>query len=83
MTDKQSVSPPIQHVLAFMEAHFDEPLSLAQLAGMCNRSLYRFATVSPRSKRLFPQLLFSYKLNPQTVFFASYSGTRLGGVVEV
>jgi hypothetical protein len=45
-------------------------------------SLYRFATVSPRSKRLFPQLLFSYKLNPQTVFFAGYSGTRLGGVLD-
>jgi hypothetical protein len=45
-------------------------------------SLYRFDTVSPRSKRLFPQLLFSYKLNPQTVFFAGYSGTRLGGSVD-
>ena len=45
-------------------------------------SLYRFATVSPRSKRLFPQLLFSYKLNPQTVFFAGYSGTRLGGSID-
>ena len=42
-------------------------------------SLYRFQTVSERSKRLFPQLLFSYKLNPQTVFFAGYSGTRFGG----
>ena len=42
-------------------------------------SLYRFETVDARSKRLFPQLLFSYKLNPQTVFFAGYSGTRLGG----
>ena len=42
-------------------------------------SLYRFQTVAARSKRLFPQLLFSYKLNPQTVFFAGYSGTRLGG----
>lgn len=45
MTGKQSVSPSIQRVLAFMEAHFDEPLSLAQLAGMCDRSLHRFATV--------------------------------------
>ena len=45
-------------------------------------SLYRFQTVSSDSKRLFPQLLFSYKLNPQTVFFAGYSGTRLGGDFE-
>lgn len=44
--------------------------------------LYQFQTVSPRSKRLFPQLLFSYKLNPQTVFFAGYSGTRLGGTID-
>jgi len=45
-------------------------------------ALYRFDTVDARSKRLFPQLLFSYKLNPQTVFFAGYSGTRLGGEFE-
>ena len=42
-------------------------------------SLYRFQNVDSRSRRLFPQLLFSYKLNPQTVFFAGYSGTTLGG----
>ncbi|HYR27884.1 MAG TPA: DUF5916 domain-containing protein [Thermoanaerobaculia bacterium] len=47
-----------------------------------NPALYRFETVDARSKRLFPQLLFSYKLNPQTVFFAGYSGTRLGGELE-
>jgi Domain of unknown function (DUF5916)/Carbohydrate family 9 binding domain-like len=45
-------------------------------------SLYLNDTPPARSKRLFPQLLFSYKLNPQTVFFAGYSGTRLGGTVE-
>ena len=45
-------------------------------------SLYQHDTVDARSKRLFPQLLFSYKLNPQTVFFAGYSGTRLGGTFE-
>jgi hypothetical protein len=44
--------------------------------------LYQYDTVDARSKRLFPQLLFSYKLNPQTVFFAGYSGTRLGGDFE-
>ena len=44
--------------------------------------LYLHQTVDARSKRLFPQLLFSYKLNPQTVFFAGYSGTRLGGEID-
>lgn len=29
--------------------------------------------VEPRTERLFTQLLFSYKLNPQTVFFLGYS----------
>ena len=29
-------------------------------------------------KRVFPQFLFSYKLNPQTVLFVGYSSTRLG-----
>jgi hypothetical protein len=45
-------------------------------------ALYLHQTVDARSKRLFPQLLFSYKLNPQTVFFAGYSGTRLGGTFD-
>ncbi len=42
-------------------------------------SLYLHQNVTSNSKRLFPQLLFSYKLNPQTVFFAGYSGTTRGG----
>lgn len=42
-------------------------------------SLYLYNEVSSKSQRLFPQLLFSYKLNPQTVFFAGYSGTNVGG----
>ena len=45
-------------------------------------ALYLYEDVDARSKRLFPQLLFSYKLNPQTVFFAGYSGTRLGGDID-
>ncbi len=45
-------------------------------------TLYRFQSVDSRAKRLFPQLLFSYKLNPQTVFFAGYSGTRVGGNLD-
>ena len=33
--------------------------------------------VDASSTRLFPQVLFSYKLNPQTVLFIGYSSTRL------
>ena len=39
-------------------------------------SLYN-SRVDASSQRLFPQLLFSYKLNPQTVLFIGYSSTRL------
>jgi Domain of unknown function (DUF5916)/Carbohydrate family 9 binding domain-like len=42
-----------------------------------NPSLY-VDTVDARSKLLFPQLLFSYKVNPQTVLFVGYSSTRVG-----
>ncbi len=45
--------------------------------------LYQHSDPSAKFKRLFPQLLFSYKVNPQTVFFAGYSGTRLGGEFEL
>lgn len=45
-------------------------------------SLYLHQTVGPQSERLFPQLLFSYKLNPQTVFFAGYSGSGRGGEID-
>jgi len=34
--------------------------------------------VAPRTRSFFTQLLFSYKLNPQTVFFLGYSDNRLG-----
>ena len=43
---------------------------------------YRFnpevyaAAVEERFEHLFTQLLFSYKINPQTVFFLGYSDTR-------
>ena len=40
-------------------------------------TLYK-AAVSPKTERLFNQLLFSYKLNPQTVLFAGYSDNALG-----
>ena len=39
-------------------------------------TLYTFP-VDSQSKRLFPQFLFSYKVNPQTVLFVGYSSTRL------
>ncbi|HUP02077.1 MAG TPA: DUF5916 domain-containing protein [Gemmatimonadota bacterium] len=34
--------------------------------------------VEPEARRWFNQLLFSYKLNPQTVFFVGYADTRQG-----
>ena len=34
--------------------------------------------VDPRSRTLFNQILFSYKINPQTVFFLGYSDNYLG-----
>lgn len=36
------------------------------------------APVSAREQELFTQLLFSYKLNPQTVLFLGYSDNRFG-----
>jgi hypothetical protein len=36
------------------------------------------ASVEPRTRTLFSQLLYSYKLNPQTVLFLGYSDNRLG-----
>jgi hypothetical protein len=42
-----------------------------------NPALYR-APVDRRDRNLFTQLLFSYKINPQTVLFAGYADTRLG-----
>ncbi len=34
--------------------------------------------VEPRSKGVFTQFLFSYKINPQTVLFLGYSDNSLG-----
>jgi hypothetical protein len=42
-----------------------------------NPSLYTFP-IDQRSQDLFPQFLFSYKLNPQTVLFVGYSSSRFG-----
>ncbi|MDX1502478.1 MAG: DUF5916 domain-containing protein [Thermoanaerobaculia bacterium] len=39
-------------------------------------SLYSFE-VEPESQNLFTQLLYSYKVNPQTVLFVGYSDNRL------
>jgi hypothetical protein len=40
-------------------------------------SLYRFS-VDGKSKDLFTQFLFSYKINPQTVFYVGYSDSSFG-----
>lgn len=42
-----------------------------------NRGLYQ-EEVAPTSRRLFTQVLFSYKINPQTVFFLGYSENGFG-----
>ncbi|HSF41400.1 MAG TPA: hypothetical protein VLT87_21995, partial [Thermoanaerobaculia bacterium] len=42
-----------------------------------NTGLYLFP-VRPKEEDLFSQLLFSYKLNPQTVLFAGYTDGRFG-----
>jgi len=38
--------------------------------------------VDSRSKGVFTQFLFSYKLNPRTVLFLGYSGNAMGGVLD-
>ncbi len=42
-----------------------------------NPALFDFP-VEPERETLFTQLLFSYKINPQTVLFAGYTDNRLG-----
>ncbi|HPC88565.1 MAG TPA: hypothetical protein P5517_07020, partial [Candidatus Saccharicenans sp.] len=42
-----------------------------------NPALYNFP-VDENSKKLFTQLLFSYKLNPRTVLFLGYSDNYFG-----
>lgn len=39
--------------------------------------LYTFE-IPAKTERLFPQILFSYKLNPQTVLFVGYTENRVG-----
>ena len=45
-------------------------------------SLYSFP-VEDQTEELFTQLLFSYKLNPQTVLFVGYSDNRLGAAYDL
>jgi hypothetical protein len=42
-----------------------------------NVALYRLQSTDPTTSTLGSQLLYSYKLNPQTVFFAGYSDNRI------
>ena len=44
--------------------------------------LYTARQVEPEDEELFTQLLFSYKLNPQTVLFLGYSDNQHGGTIE-
>jgi len=47
-----------------------------------NTELYN-QQIDARTKSLFPQLLFSYKINSQTVLFVGYSSTRLADGANV
>jgi hypothetical protein len=46
-----------------------------------NPAMYGFL-VDSRTKNVFTQFLFSYKLNPRTVAFLGYSDNALGGVFD-
>jgi hypothetical protein len=46
-----------------------------------NPAMYTFP-VDSRTKRLFAQFLFSYKLNPRTVLFLGYADNGMGGVFD-
>jgi hypothetical protein len=46
-----------------------------------NPAMYVFP-VDSRNRSIFTQFLFSYKLNPRTVFFLGYSDNSLGGNFE-
>ncbi len=46
-----------------------------------NQALYA-SPVDTHSRHLFTQFLFSFKLNPRTVFFLGYSDNSLGGDLE-
>ena len=43
-----------------------------------NVALYEDEDTDSRSEGLFTQILFSYKINPQTVFFLGYSDNYYG-----
>jgi hypothetical protein len=46
-----------------------------------NPAMYAFA-VDTKTRNVFTQLLFSYKLNPRTVLFLGYSDNGTGGVFD-
>jgi hypothetical protein len=47
-----------------------------------NTGLYTASDVPEEDEHLFSQLLFSYKLNPQTVLFLGYSDDQVGGLQD-
>ncbi|MGZ5496123.1 MAG: DUF5916 domain-containing protein [Candidatus Aminicenantales bacterium] len=46
-----------------------------------NPAMYAFA-VDTKTRNVFTQFLFSYKLNPRTVLFLGYSDNAMGGVFD-
>jgi hypothetical protein len=63
------------NVRSFVRGIF-QYLDLDQTVGLYQPDLQPF--IDPKTETFFTQLLFSYKLNPQTVLFLGYSDNRLG-----
>ena len=49
----------------------------AEASHYCDPDLYEFE-VSEKSRSLFGQFLFAYKINPQTAFYLGYDNTYVG-----
>ncbi len=52
--------------------------AILQYQAITNNVAAYVEPVEPRTRTLFSQFLYSYKLNPQTVLFLGYSDNRLG-----
>ncbi|MFL6192607.1 MAG: DUF5916 domain-containing protein [Thermoanaerobaculia bacterium] len=63
------------NVRSFVRGIF-QYLDLDQAVALYQPDLQPF--IDPKTETFFTQLLFSYKLNPQTVLFLGYSDNRLG-----
>ncbi|SAK77602.1 AraC family transcriptional regulator [Caballeronia arationis] len=74
---------PLDDVLAFIEAHFDEPVRLAQLAELSALSVSRFATVFRQQIGLSPyRYLCGVRIRrAQTLLLAGVPGSVVAAEV--